>query len=114
MTGFIRYTQLAVDTERAIERAGKSLGLDWQDEMALGALVKEALDRRLGLKRDVRSPAPSERQRLNLCGLLVLMRRIELGLEESVGAPGFCAGPAWQALSRLLDREIESRLPAGA
>ncbi|MCK7501565.1 MAG: hypothetical protein MZW92_74750 [Comamonadaceae bacterium] len=100
----------ARDTERAIFRAGLSLGLDWQDEVALRSIVRETLDRRQGLHRGTRPVRRGvERQRLTLCALAVLMRRIELSLEPHELPP---PGPRWQALSRVLDQEIAARLDA--
>ncbi|MBZ8142391.1 hypothetical protein CLD22_21125 [Rubrivivax gelatinosus] len=108
MSSFINYSLTARDTERAIVRAGLALGLDWRDETALRSVVKEALDRRQGLHRGAALPRQgAARLRLNLCALLVLMRRIELALDP---ASDYAPGPSWQALSRVLDQELAGRL----
>ncbi|WP_164963076.1 hypothetical protein [Rubrivivax sp. JA1026] len=107
--GFIDYAATARETERALLQAARVLALDWHDAAAVQALVAETLDRRQGLKAAAgRWPHGHERQRLKLCALVVLRRRLELEL----GAAD-AAGAAWTTLSRALDREIESRLAGG-
>ncbi|MBK1690403.1 hypothetical protein [Rubrivivax gelatinosus] len=110
MSGFIDYTATARETERALLRAGLALGLDWDDAVAVQALARETLDRRQGRRRAAaRVPHGPERQRLNLCALVVLRRRIEVEYDHA----GACvAGRAWQAMSQALDRELEGRLVA--
>ncbi|MBK1715188.1 hypothetical protein [Rubrivivax gelatinosus] len=106
MAGFIDYRATARATERALLRAGLALGIDWHDTVAVQAIVRETLDRRQGRQRSPRRlPHGCERQRLNLCALVVLRRRLEVEFDAG-DAP--CA--AWAALSRALDREIASRL----
>ncbi|BAL95095.1 hypothetical protein [Rubrivivax gelatinosus] len=108
MSGFIDYTATARETERALLRAGLALGVDWDDAVAVQALVRETLDRRQGMRRAAaRVPHGPERQRLNLCALVVLRRRIEVEYDLA----GRCdAGPAWRAISSALDRELDGRL----
>ncbi|MBK1689465.1 hypothetical protein [Rubrivivax gelatinosus] len=109
MAGFIDYAATARETERALMQAARVLGLDWQDAAAVQALVGETLDRRQGLRPATgRVPHGRERLRLKLCALVVLRRRLELEL-DGAGAPG----AAWRVLSRVLDREIDSRLGGG-
>ncbi|BAL93877.1 hypothetical protein [Rubrivivax gelatinosus] len=109
MAGFGNPKSTARDVERALLQTGRALALDWQDAAAVQALVAETLDRRQGLKAAAgRMPHGRERQRLKLCALVVLRRRLELEL-GAADAPG----AAWATLSRALDREIESRLAGG-
>ncbi|MCC9646736.1 hypothetical protein LOC64_06960 [Rubrivivax sp. JA1029] len=107
MSGFIDYQATARDTERALVRAALALGIDWRDAAAVQAVARETLDRRQGLRRAAaRVPHGPERQRQNLCALVVLRRRIEVEHDHA----GACvAGPAWRAISQALDREIDGR-----
>ncbi|MBZ8141911.1 hypothetical protein CLD22_18635 [Rubrivivax gelatinosus] len=110
MPGFIDYRATARATERALLRAGLVLGIDWCDAATVRAIVRETLDRRQGLRRAAaRLPHGPERQRLQLCALVVLRRRIEV--EHEPAGPGG-AGVAWRALSQALDQELAGRLGA--
>ncbi|MBK1613102.1 hypothetical protein CKO44_06395 [Rubrivivax gelatinosus] len=110
MSGFIDYSATARATELALLRAGLALGIDWHDAAAVQAIVRETLDRRQGRHRAAaRLPHGRERQRLQLCALVVLRRRIEVEYEPA----GACAATGvWRALSQALDHELAGRLGA--
>lgn len=104
MSGFENYQQDADEIELEIERKAVALGIDWQDENAVRALAKEALDFSTARPEDKEIDAGhTDYQRLakiELFGLAALMLRT---MEESA-ALGFEShgGSAWKSFARAL------------
>ena len=97
------------DIEQIISRAGIALGIDWDNESALRALAREALDHAPEAVRAA-SNAPGDIEKhakAELFGMAELMLRTMAhsarhGIEIS-------AGPHWKAFGRALWQENEAR-----
>jgi hypothetical protein len=109
MPGFENYDEEVREIEQQIERKGIVLGIDWDDEVQVRMLAREALDH---ATRDVHIPAdgrPDHRllAKLDLFGLAGIMLK---AMEESASI-GFEShgGPAWKAFAKALWAEASMR-----
>ena len=88
--------------EQEIARYGIVLGIDWQDDLAVRRLAREALD---FAGHDAPADA-SGRAKLALFGLAQLMLKV---MTESAGeAVEVHGGPVWKAFGRALWQESGS------
>jgi hypothetical protein len=99
MATFEDYGGEAQRIEREIVRYGVVLGIDWNDEMGVRALAREAL----ACRAPELSESPESRAKLELFGLAQLMLKV---MTESAGEDvELHGGPAWKALGRALWQE---------
>ncbi|MBL8397299.1 MAG: hypothetical protein JNL84_04010 [Candidatus Accumulibacter sp.] len=109
MAGFENYHQGTQDIELEIERKGIALGIDWQDEVQVRALAREALDYSAD-QPQFSTVAPLDHRlmaRVELFGLAGLMLRT---MEESAGmGVESHGGEVWKAFARALWAEAEMR-----
>ena len=109
MAGFENYAEEVREIEQEIERKGIILGIDWNDDVQVYALAREALDFRCGeLHLPTSGPVDYRLMaKLDLFGLAGIMLKT---MEESANM-GFEShgGPAWKALSKALWAEKQSR-----
>jgi hypothetical protein len=104
MASFENYAEEAQRIEREIVRHGIVLGIDWDDDVAVRALAREALACHPGSgQSDCISDAPEKRAKLEIFGLTQLMLKV---MTESAGENMEThGGPAWKAFARALWRE---------
>lgn len=107
MSGFENYARSTSEIEQEIERKGIALGIDWQDEVQVRALAREALAH-VAADEKFSATAPVDHQRLaklELFGLAAIMLRT---MEESA-VQGFEShgGEAWKAFARALWAETD-------
>jgi hypothetical protein len=97
MPGFENYAEEANRIELEIERYGVALGVDWNDDISVRALAREAL----AYHPSATSPDDLEfRTKVELFGLAQLMLRIMTeSADENIETHG---GPAWKAFGRAL------------
>jgi hypothetical protein len=104
MVTFENYAEEARRIEQEIVRHGVVLGIDWQNEAAVGALARQALacHPRDG-QPECLPDTPEKRARIELFGLAQLMLKV---MAESAGDNiQTHGGPAWKAFARALWRE---------
>lgn len=106
MSGFGHYERDAVELEREILKRGFLLDLDWDDEVALRTMAREALtctpECNVQMLRD---PDPKRRARAELYALAMLMLEVmRQSAEIGVHTHG---GPAWKAFGRALIEEAD-------
>ena len=109
MAEFENYGEEARRIEAEIVRHGIALGIDWNDEIAVRALAREALDYRPGNGSPVAAAADlNSRARIELFGLVQLMLKVmtESASEDEVVTHG---GPVWKAFARALWAEHRAR-----
>jgi hypothetical protein len=101
MAGFENYGAEARELEEAIARKGLLLGIDWNDEVQVRQLAREALECRLDPDHpECRSTDPATRTRIELFGLAQLMLKVMAqSAENDIHTHG---GPIWKALGRAL------------
>ncbi|MCX7164041.1 MAG: hypothetical protein WCI19_01845 [Betaproteobacteria bacterium] len=106
MSGFENYSSEARQLEQEIERKGVILGIDWNDEVQVRELAREALDCKIGQTRcDMKDPL--DRPRVELFGLAQLMLTV---MKESARADIHThGGPAWKAFAHALWTEHDLR-----
>lgn len=102
MAGFEHYAADTQEIELEIQRRGIVLGIDWNDEMQVRALAREALSH-APQKSGIPTSAPVDYRlmaKLDLFGLAGLMLKT---MEESatVGIESH-GGPAWKAFAKAL------------
>lgn len=113
MSGFENYRREASEIEQEIERKGIALGIDWNDEVQVRALAREALEHGA---QETHSAAIGnhDRQaltRAELFGLAALMlKTMQQSAQDGMVTHG---GPAWKAFGRALWQEQELRKVAG-
>ena len=108
MAGFEAYVRDTREIELAIERRGIALGIDWQDEVQVRALAREALDHSVDDARlAATSPVDYKLQaKVDLFGLAgIMLKTMEESAREGIETHG---GAAWKAFARAL--WAESRL----
>jgi hypothetical protein len=101
MKTFVPYNTQARDLEEAIARKGLALGIDWNDELQVRQLAREALDCRLGPDQPDCLPADAaSRSRIELFGLAQLMLKVMAqSADDNIHTHG---GPVWKAFGRAL------------
>lgn len=109
MAGFENYEKGTREIELEIERKGIVLGIDWNDEVQVRALAREAFEHSADdIRRAATDPGdPRLMAKVDLFGLAALMLRT---MEESADS-GFetHGGPAWKAFARALWAEAAQR-----
>lgn len=99
MPNFEHYGEEARRIEQEIIRLGIALGIDWEDEVAVRALAREALASHAGTLEHI-PDALERRTRVELVGLSQLMLNVMAqSAEEGMETHG---GPVWKALGRAL------------
>lgn len=109
MSGFENYAKNTDEIELEIVRKGIALGIDWQDEVQVRALAREALSHvAADLKIDVEVPLDHRAlAKLELFGLAgIMLRTMEESAEQGIESHG---GEAWKAFARALWAEAEGR-----
>jgi hypothetical protein len=106
MTGFENYSREAAQIEHEIETKGVILGIDWNNEVQVRELARQAFDCKPGA--DNSEPEdPDDRARLELFGLAQLMLTVmKESANEDIDTHG---GPAWKAFARALWAEHDLR-----
>jgi hypothetical protein len=101
MPNFEHYDEEARNIEQAIARLGVVLGIDWNDEMQVRQLAREALKCRIDPAHpDCLPTTPENRVRVELFGLAQLMLKVMAqSAEEDIHTHG---GPVWKAFGRAL------------
>lgn len=109
MSGFENFGRSTSEIEHEIERKGFVLGIDWQNEVQVRALAREALNHHAAeVKLDVAKPIDHQQlAKLDLFGLAgVMLRTMEESAEQGFESHG---GEAWKAFARALWKEAELR-----
>lgn len=101
---FENYAEEAREIEHAIIRHGIALGIDWDDEIAVRALAREALAYHPNEATKVsRGDTAQWRSKLELFGLAQLMLQVMAeSAAEHIETHG---GPVWKAFARALWQE---------
>ncbi|AMO38586.1 MULTISPECIES: hypothetical protein [Thauera] len=113
MSGFGHYARTADELEREIYKRGLALGIDWDDQVRLRELARQALSSEPGnVMRLLRSPIRQDKLTGELFALSELMlntmrQSAQIGVHTS-------GGRAWKAFGRALYQESESLEEAGA
>jgi len=109
MAGFENYAEETREIELEIERKGIVLGIDWNNDVQVRALAKEALDQSAAEIR-LAASSPIDRKlmaKVDLFGLAGIMLKT---MEECAGVGFEChGGPAWKAFGKALWAEVELR-----
>lgn len=110
MSGFnlLHDSQGAAEIETQIERMGIALGINWDDDVQVQALAREALHHsKEALVQFSQHPDDyQQKAKIELFGLAALMMQIMANsADEGVHTHG---GAAWKSLSRALMRESNS------
>lgn len=104
MPAFENYSREAEEIEREIARKGLVLGIDWDDEVQVHALAREAL-----AYRDADRAAGGDAKtlaKIQIFGLAQLMLSVmRQSADEGMFTHG---GPVWKALGRALWKEAQS------
>jgi hypothetical protein len=112
MSGFENYARELREIETEIARKGIVLGIDWNDETAVRALAREAIDHSAAdLKRAASHPEDHKlHAKVELFGLAQLMLKT---MEETADV-GFQThgGAVWKAFGRALWQESQLRKAA--
>ncbi|MBU1237513.1 MAG: hypothetical protein KJ634_08430 [Gammaproteobacteria bacterium] len=104
---FENYAEEARRIETEIIRHGIALGIDWDDDVAVRALAREALAYHPDGEKVSRGDTPTHRAKVELFGLAQLMLTV---MAESAGEDiETHGGPVWKAFGRAL--WAESGLP---
>ncbi|MBS1158315.1 MAG: hypothetical protein H6R15_734 [Proteobacteria bacterium] len=109
MSGFENYARNTDEIELEIVRKGIALGIDWQDEVQVRALAREALSHvAADLKIAVEAPLDHRAlAKLELFGLAgIMLRTMEESAEQGIESHG---GEAWKAFARALWAEAGGR-----
>ena len=106
MSGFENYSREASQIEHEIETKGVILGIDWNNDVQVRELARQAMDCKLGVD-NVEPEDPDDRARLELFGLAQLMLTVmKESANEDIDTHG---GPAWKAFARALWAEHDRR-----
>lgn len=109
MAGFEDYARDTQEIELEIERRGIALGIDWQDEVQVRALAREALEHSTDdAKRAASNPNDYRLQaKVDLFGLAgVMLKTMEESAREGIESHG---GAAWKAFAKALWAEARLR-----
>jgi hypothetical protein len=99
MPNFENYAEEARRIEHEIVRLGIALGIDWDDEVAVRMLARQALAAHGNQLQDI-PDALERRTRFELFGLAQLMLSVMAqSAEEGLETHG---GPVWKAFGRAL------------
>jgi hypothetical protein len=102
MAGFENYTEEVREIEQEIERKGIVLGIDWDDEVQVRRLAREALDHASGEKR-ISATDPVDRElmaKLDLFGLAgIMLKTMEESASVGIESHG---GAAWKSFAKAL------------
>jgi hypothetical protein len=111
MAGFENYGEEAREIELEIERKGIVLGVDWNDDVQVRALAREALDHAIA-KTHISASGPIDHRlmaKLDLFGLAgIMLKTMEESAEIGVESHG---GTAWKSFARALWAELKTRTP---
>lgn len=108
MSGFENYGREARQIEHEIETKGVILGIDWNDDVQVRELARQAFDSTLGAV-DCEPDDPLERARFELFGLAQLMLTVmKESADQDLHTHG---GPVWKVLARALWAEHKLREP---
>ncbi len=111
MAGFENYGEQAREIEQEIERKGIMLGIDWNDEVQVRALAREALDHANG-ETHIPATGPVDYKlmaKLDLFGLAgIMLKTMEESATIGVESHG---GTAWKAFAKALWAELKMRAP---
>jgi hypothetical protein len=102
MAGFENYTEEVREIEQEIERKGIVLGIDWDDEVQVRRLAREALDHASGEQRiSATNPVDHELMaKLDLFGLAgIMLKTMEESASVGVESHG---GAAWKSFAKAL------------
>ena len=102
MAGFENYTEEVREIEQEIERKGIVLGIDWDDEIQVRRLAREALDHDSGEQRiSATSPLdPKLMAKLDLFGLAgIMLKTMEESANVGIESHG---GAAWKSFAKAL------------
>jgi len=106
MSGFENYGREARQIGHEIETKGVILGIDWNDDVQVRELARQAFDCKLGAV-DCEPDEPLDRARPELFGLAQLMLTVmKESADQDLHTHG---GPVWKALARALWAEHELR-----
>jgi hypothetical protein len=110
MTLFENYARESRDIEQAIARKAMVLGIDWDNEVQVRLLAREALDCHIAAGEPGCAPEDALRiAKLELFGLAHLMLKV---MEESASNGMLThGGPVWKTFGRALWEEHERRKP---
>jgi hypothetical protein len=111
MAGFENYERDTREIEREIERKGIILGIDWQNQVQVRTLAREALEHSADDARLVATKPVDYKllAKVDLFGLAGLMLKT---MEESAGLGiESHGGDAWKAFARALWTEAQLRKP---
>lgn len=109
MSGFENYARETADIESEIVRKGIALGIDWNNDVEVRALAREAFDH---LADDVKivATAPVDHRlqaKVDLFGLAgIMLATMAESAGQGVESHG---GPAWKAFARALWAEAKLR-----
>jgi hypothetical protein len=106
MSGFENYPREALQIEHEIETKGVILGIDWNDEIQVRELARQAFDCKLsGIDCD--PDEPLDRARVELFGLAQLMFKVmKESAEQDFHTHG---GTVWKTFARALWAEHDLR-----
>lgn len=109
MAGFENYVRVTREIEREIERRGIILGIDWQNEVQVRALAREALEHSAE-EADYVASHPIDHEllaKVDLFGLAgIMLKTMEESAEHGIESHG---GEAWKAFARALWTEARLR-----
>lgn len=106
MSAFENYAREAQNIEHEILTKGVILGIDWNDEVQLRDIARQALDCHLGTL-DCEPDDPTDRARIELFGLIQLMLTVmKESADDQIHTHG---GPLWKSLARALWAEHRAR-----
>ncbi len=104
---FEHYAEEARRIEQEIVRHGIVLGIDWQDEVAVRSLAREALALHPDGDKVSLGDTPESRAKLEIFGLAQLMLKVMAeSAEENLTTHG---GDVWKAFGRALWLESGQR-----
>jgi hypothetical protein len=109
MSGFEDYARDTREIELEIERRGIALGIDWQDEVQVRALAREALEHSADDAR-LAATSPVDYRllaKVDLFGLAgIMLKTMEESAREGIESHG---GEAWKAFAKALWAEARLR-----
>ncbi len=109
MAGFENYGEEVREIEQEIERKGIVLGIDWNDEVQVRALAREALNHAMNATHVPATGSVDHKlmAKLDLFGLAgIMLKTMEESATVGVESHG---GTAWKAFARALWAEMETR-----
>lgn len=107
MPAFENYIREAAEIEREIARRGLVLGIDWEDEVQVHALAREALDYKDAERTtlDAHGRDAKALAKIEIFGLAQLMLSVmRQSADEGMFTHG---GEVWKALARALWKEAK-------